>query len=106
ATGTSFGGETQNASAVFVTGPGTISITLKNLTVNPTSIGQNISELFFTLSNGATSGSLTSSSGRELTISGNGHYSVGSPVSTGWALTSSGGSLLLELINTAEAPKH
>jgi hypothetical protein len=107
AAGTSSGGETQNASATFVTGAGTVGITLKNLISNPTGVGQNISDLFFTLSNGVTSGSLTSSSGTELTVNGNGTYSVGSTVSTGWILTFSGSSLLLEgLGNGTQGPKH
>jgi len=106
ATGTSSGGQTQNASAIFVTGPGTLSITLNNLISNPRGIGQDISGIFFTLSNGATSGSLTSSSGIELNIFRNRHYSIGPTVSTGWALTLSGGSLVLQVLNTPEAPEH
>src|SRR4029077_15304743 len=58
ATGPSSGGATQNASAIFVTGPGTLNITLNNLISNPKTIGQDISGIFFTLSSGATSGSL------------------------------------------------
>ena len=107
ATGTSSGGETQNASATFVTGAGTVAVTLNDLLSNPRSIGQNISDLFFTLSNGATSGSLTSSSGIELTVNSNGTYSTGSTVLTGWVLTSSGSSLLLEGLGAGtEGPKH
>jgi hypothetical protein len=106
ATGISSGGETQNASAIFVTGPGTITITLNNLLSNPQSIGQNISDLFFSLSNAVTSGTLVSSSGTELRVKGNRSYTIGSTVDTGWALTSSGNSLLLELLGTREAPRH
>jgi hypothetical protein len=106
ATGPSSGGATQNASAIFVTGPGTLSITLNNLISNPRTIGQDISGIFFTLSGGATSGSLTSSSGIELNIARNRHYSIGPTVSTGWALTSTGGTLVLQVLNTPEAPEH
>jgi hypothetical protein len=106
ATGTSSGGETQNASAAFVTGNGALGITLKNLISKPASIGQNISGLSFTLSDGTSSGSLVSSSGIELAVNSGGSYSVGSSVSTGWKLISSGTSLLLEVLNTPEAPKH
>jgi hypothetical protein len=106
ATGTSSGGETQNASASFLTGAGTLTITLNNLISNPKSIGQDISGIFFTLSNGATIGSLTSSSGKELNVAANGHYSIGPTVSTGWALTSSGGGFVLQVLNTPEAPEH
>ena len=104
--GPSSGGQAQNASAIFVTGPGTLSITLNNLISNPRTIGQDISGIFFTLSSGATSGSLISSSGIELNIARNGHYSIGPTVSTGWALTSSGGVLVLQVLNTPEAPEH
>jgi len=106
AIGSSSRGETQNASATFVSGAGTIDITLNDLISNPRSIGQNISQLFFTLSNGVTVGSLTSSSGPEVTVNGNKTYSMGSTVPTNWSLTSSGSSLLLEVLNTHEAPKH
>jgi len=106
AAGTSSSGNTVDASATFETGAGTIEITLNNLISNPYTIGQNISDLFFSLSNGVTSGSLVSSSGIELTVKANRSYTLGSTVDTGWALTSSGGSLLLELIGTHEAPRH
>jgi hypothetical protein len=106
ATGTSSGRETQHASAIFVTGAGTLTITLNNLISNPKSVGQDISGIFFTLSNGATVGSLTSSSGKELSVASNGQYSIGQPVSTGWALTSSGGGFVLQVLNTPEAPEH
>jgi hypothetical protein len=106
ATGPSSGGTMQNASATFVTGPGTLSITLNNLISNPKTIAQDISGIFFTLSSGATSGSLTSSSGIELNIFRNRHYSIGPTVSTGWALTSSGGTFVLQVLNTPEAPDH
>jgi len=104
--GTSTGGDSENASATIVTGAGTINVTLNNLLSNPTDVAQNLSDLFLTLSNGSTTGTLTSSSGTELTVNSNGTYSVGSSVSTGWALTSSGGSLLLELIGASAAPSH
>src|SRR5260370_3440372 len=52
-------GESVSAAVTFTTGAGTLSISLTNLTVNPTSVGQNLSDLFFTLSNSAlTSGTV------------------------------------------------
>jgi len=104
--GTSSGGDAENASATLVTGAGTISVTLNNLLSNPTDVAQNLSDLLITLSNGATTGTLTSSTGTELTVNSGGTYSVGSSVATGWALTSMGGSLLLEVLGTPEAPAH
>jgi len=65
--GTSSGGNAENASATLVTGAGTISVTLNNLLSNPTDVAQNLSDLLITLSNGATTGTLTSSTGTELT---------------------------------------
>src|SRR4029077_1289023 len=107
AAGTSSGGNTVNASAAFLTGAGTVSITLNNLLLHQKSVGQNISDLFFSLSNGATTGTLLSSSGTELTVNPNGTYSVGSAVSTGWVLTSSGSSLLLEGLGVGtQGSKH
>ena len=103
--GTSTGGDTENASALVLTGA-TITVTLNDLLSNPHNVAQNISDLFFTLSNGATSGTLSSSSGSELTVHSDDTFTVGSSVSTGWTLTSMGGSLLLEVLGTAEAPAH
>ena len=104
--GTSSGGNTVDASAVFTTGAGTVTITLNNLLSNPTDVAQNISDLVFTLSNGATSGTLTSSSGTALTVNSGGSYTVGSTVSTGWDLTSMGSSLVLNVLGTAVGPAH
>ena len=105
-TGTSSGGNTENASAIFVTGAGTITVTLNDLLLNPQSVAQNLSDIFFTLSNGATTGTLTSSTGTELTVNSGGSFSAGSSVATGWALTTMGSALLLEVLGTAEAPAH
>ena len=104
--GTSSGGNTENVSAVFTTGSGTLTVTLNNLLSNPTDVAQNLSDLFFTLSNGATSGTLMSSSGTELTVNSGGSYAVGSSVSTGWVLTTMGTSLVLNVLGTAVGPAH
>jgi len=85
--GASTGGQPVDASATFTTGAGTVSISLNNLFANPTSVVQNLSDLSFTLSNGATSGTLASSSGAEVTVNGDGTVSPGSTVPTGWVLT-------------------
>lgn len=104
--GTSTGGDTVDASATLVTGAGTITVTLNNLLSNPKTVAQNLTDLIFTLSNGANTGTLTSSTGTELTVNSDATYSVGSSVATGWALNSMGGSLLLEVLGTPEAPAH
>jgi hypothetical protein len=79
-----------SAQADFTTGNGTISLTLNNLLANPTSIGQDLSDLFFTISTGQTSGTLTSSSGREITIDTTTDTGTidPTPVDTGWVLQS------------------
>lgn len=105
------GGSKQNsrpvdATAVFTTGAGTVTVTLTNNVVDPTSVVQNISGLFFTPASGQNSGSLTSSSGKERTVNSDGSFSDGSTVSTGWSLTGSGNGLLLNVLGTPEAPKH
>ena len=98
-TGSMTGGQPVDASAVFTTGSGTVNITLDNLLANPTSVVQNLSDLSFTLSNGATSGTLASSSGMEITVAGNGSFTTGSTVPTGWVLSSASGGLLLDVLS-------
>jgi hypothetical protein len=105
ATGT-LSGFPVDASATFTTSANTISISLTNLIVNPTSAIQNISDLAFTLSTGETVGTLSSSAGLERTVAKNGTYTNGAVVSTGWALSSSGGGLLLNVLGTAVGPEH
>jgi hypothetical protein len=96
-----------DASAVFVTGPGTISITLNDLLTNPKDVGQLVSNLNFTLSNGAMSGMLGSSSGMEITVNSNGSFTTGPTVLTGWALNNGVmGGLQLDVLGTSTAPSH
>jgi hypothetical protein len=84
--GSSTSGGAVDASATFVTGDGTIGITLTDLQANPTDVAQLISDLDFTLSNGATSGTLASSSGQQITVQSGGTYTLGNTGSTGWGL--------------------
>jgi hypothetical protein len=104
--GATIGGQPVAASATFTTGAGTLSITLADLLANPTDVGQLISDLFFTLSNGSTGGILTSSSGQEITVTGTGAFTLGPTVSTGWALSPSGGGMLLNVLGTPIGPAH
>lgn len=107
-TGSMTGGQPVNASATFVTNAnGSIDITLTNLQANPTSVVQAISDLDFTLSNGATTGMLSSSSGTEIAIASGGTATLGSAVSTGWVLNNAvSGGLQLDVLGTPEAPAH
>ena len=89
--GATSGGQAVDAEAVFTTGTHSLTITLTNLEANPTSVVQNLSDLNFTLSNGTNAGfSLSSSSGQEVTVDGSRTPSLGSTVSTGWELSTSG----------------
>jgi hypothetical protein len=103
--GSTIGGEPVSAEAVFATlANGTITIALTNNQTNPTSVGQNLSDLGFSLSNpSATSGTLTSSSGMERTVAANGTFTNGPTVATGWALS---GLQLTGLDGAAETPAH
>ncbi len=84
--GATTGGGPVDASAVFTTEAGTVIITLQNLLANPTDVAQLLSDLNFTLSNGATTGTLASSSAQQLTVASNGNFTLGSTAATGWGL--------------------
>lgn len=96
-TGTDSAGDPASASATFITGSGTIKVTLNDLLSNPKDAGQLLSDIFFTPSGGTTSSaSISSASGTPLTVASGGSYTVGSPVTPNWNLSSpSSGTLLL-----------
>ena len=105
-TGSMSGGQPVDASAMFTTGTGTVTITLNNLEANPKAVAQNLSDLFFTLSDGATMGTLGTNTGTEVTVNGDGSVTPGSTVSTGWALMNNQmGGLQLNVLGAA-GPKH
>ncbi len=87
-----------NAAAVatFSTFAGGITVTLVNNDVNPTSVAENVSALVFDVStgNGGAGSSLSSSSGLERTVAGNGSFSDGALVNTGWVIGTSGSSII------------
>jgi PEP-CTERM motif-containing protein len=84
--GSTVGGLPVNAAATFDIASGTLDIVLSNLQTNPTSVVQNISDLFFALSTGAAT--LDSSQGTERTVNQNKTFTDGNSVSTGWRLIS------------------
>jgi hypothetical protein len=96
-TGTDSAGDPASASAMFITGNGTIQLTLNDLLSNPKDAGQLLSDIFFTPSGGTTSSaSISSASGTPLTVASGGSYTIGSPVTPHWNLSSpSSGTLLL-----------
>lgn len=104
---TTLGGNPIDATATFVTNDhGTLDITLTDLQANPLTVAQLISDLDFKLSNGATSGTLDSSSGQEITVNGGGTFSLGGTVATGWLLNSISGGLQLDVLGSKTAPSH
>jgi uncharacterized surface anchored protein len=102
-----------DASATFTTGAGTVTIDLSNLltAAQVISVGQNLSDLFFTLSSGTT-GTVTSSTGTFIDVGTGGAVTSASSVSgsatdlIGWALTSNGtgGFLLNGLAGSLAGP--
>lgn len=75
------------ASATFITGNGFVNITLNDLEGNPTNVSQLLSGLTFTLSNGATTGTLFSATGRQVTVNSGGTFTQAAmPGPTGWGL--------------------
>jgi outer membrane protease len=88
---TESGGNPVSANAVFTTGAGTLDITLTDLLADPKTVAQLVSDLDFVLSNGATIGTLGSSSGQEITVNADGTFTLGGTVATGWALNNNVG---------------
>jgi len=106
-TGSSTSDGAVDATATFVTGPGTITITLNDLLANPTSVGQLISDINFTLSNGATTGTLSGSSATQISIGSGGSTTPGSTGATGWVLNNGvSGGLQLDALGAPSAPSQ
>jgi hypothetical protein len=84
-----------DAQAVFVTMNGSMTITLTNLLVNQTSVGQNISDISFTLGGVSSLGSQTGS-GDSISIASNGTVTDHGTTSTAWFFSFSSGTFLLE----------
>jgi hypothetical protein len=101
-------GSPVSATVTFTVGAGgALTIVLTNTLVNPTDVGQNISDLSFHA--GTLSGTLGSSSANTIFVNGGGTTSPGSTgVSTGWVLDSgSGGSFHLNgLAGSANGPAY
>jgi hypothetical protein len=109
ASGATAGGQAVSAEVVFTTGAGTIGITLRDPLVNPSDVGQLLSDLSFHVAGvtGDLSGSLTSSSGLERTVAGGGAFTDGSVVAAGWLLTGgTGGTFTLDDLNGGAGPTH
>jgi hypothetical protein len=87
-TGSTTGGGPVNASVTFTTGLNSLVIVLDDLQANPTDVAQLLSDLLFTVSDTTlNAGSVTSSSGQQVTIAANGTPVLGATVATGWQVT-------------------
>ena len=104
--GSTIGGSAVNAQAVLTTSANQITVTLRNLEVNPTSVAQNISDFLFQLDGTFSGGTLAGSSGKERTVAGGGSFTDGSVVSTGWDLTSSGSNFTLDVLGAPAGASH
>ena len=106
--GSSIGGHPVDATAGFSISNGMIDVTLTDLQANPTSVGQLLSDLSFTLGGGGslTGASLSNSSGQEITVNSGGSFTLGSTVGTGWGFTPSGTTATLDVLGTSTAPTH
>ncbi|MFO0841616.1 MAG: PEP-CTERM sorting domain-containing protein [Gemmataceae bacterium] len=95
-------GDAVNATATFTTSKDTVKVELSNLLVNQKSVGQNISDLLFTISTGEKTGSISSSSAIYRSVAGDGSYIDSLPGAvTGWALSTVGPSLYLDALVAA-----
>lgn len=104
-------GQPVDAEAVFNTSGTTLTITLKDLLVNPTDVAQLLSDLFFHVTIGNTAGASlnnTLSVGQEVSVGAGGVITLGSTAQAGWALdtTLGGNNLHLNVLGTAIGPAH
>ena len=105
-----------NARATFTTGQNLLTIVLENLQTNTKSVGQNLSDLTFTLSNPAFVTATFASDGNsalERSVGGDKTFRDGSTLTTagaiGWVLTSQGSGVfhLDDLVGAGHAgPEH
>jgi PEP-CTERM motif len=91
-------GEPVNAAATFTTGTDTLTIVLQDLQADPTSAGQLLTDLFFTLNTGENVGTLTSGTSSERTVNADGTFTDGGVVAAGWVLSTSGSGFLLDVL--------
>jgi hypothetical protein len=91
APGAATGGGPVSASAVLTVSPtGTLTIVVTNLQPNITDVAQAISDISFTTT-GAPTGTLSSSSGQQITVNAGGTTTLGVTAATGWALDPAAG---------------
>jgi len=84
-------GDPVSASAQFTTSADTITIVLTNLLVNQNDVGQNVSDLFFTLSTSESSGSITSGTAILRDVADDGTPTDSGEGDAGWSLSFAAG---------------
>src|SRR5262245_51692645 len=94
-------GNQVHAQANFAFSSGTLTITLRNLLVNPSAINQNLSGLQFHVQGLATPLELVSSSGLERNVSSKGSYSDLGSISSGWGNASAAGITFLNALDSS-----
>ena len=103
-------GRPVNVDAIFSTGQDTIAIKLDNNLWNPIDVTQLLSDLWFTVSNMPNPfGTITSSSGKEVTVTSKavgGFSASAATVDAGWGLTTYAGGLHLNVLGTQIGPSH
>jgi hypothetical protein len=112
APGATNGGQPVDASATFITGSGTLSITLSDLLANPTDVAQLLSDLKFDVTIGNTSLATVntgSSSGALINIDGSGNPTSAGTATPGWVIDSGSPAGMIHLDDLgagAAGPKH
>jgi hypothetical protein len=107
--GSTQGGQPVSASVDVAVGAGTVTITLNNLQANPTSVAQNLSDLFVTFSTNVGTTSISTSSSQEVTVNNNnvGGFTTGAFVAPGWDLsTPQTNQILLNDLTASAGPAH
>ena len=105
--GDNISGEAVHALATFTTSNNTIDVVLQNLQADPTSPKSIIYDVFFTVSTGQNSGSITSTTGIERTVNGGGMFTDTGTVNViDWGLFTSGSQLHLDRLSAGGQPAH
>ena len=81
------GNTEEKATATFTTSLNLVTIAVQNLLVNQRAAGQNVSDLFFKLDTGQSSGSVTSGTGTSRTVADNGTFTDGGTLDAGWGFS-------------------
>jgi hypothetical protein len=105
--GATVGGEPVSARATFTTSTDTVSIKLENLQADPISVKSVIYDVMFSLSTGQNTGTITSTTGVERTVSVDGNFSDSGLINlVDWGLFTSGSQLDLDRIQAAGQKHH